>query len=145
MREILDAVYGLLIAPEPNDPLDSVLAEEYRSSKDKYDEQARKNTESNANQSMDEAEKKYIPEIAEVVIPPHLKCHLTNKLFVDPVKTKYGFTYERKAIEKYLTRFRWDPLDTAKRPLRRTDLTKDKHIKKSVQDYRKEQIKESED
>ncbi|XP_062382868.1 uncharacterized protein LOC134070498 [Sardina pilchardus] len=32
MREILDAIYGLLIAPEPDDPLDSVLAEEFMTS-----------------------------------------------------------------------------------------------------------------
>uniref|UniRef100_A0A3B1JSW3 UBC core domain-containing protein n=1 Tax=Astyanax mexicanus TaxID=7994 RepID=A0A3B1JSW3_ASTMX len=57
MRQILDAVYGLLIVPEPEDPLDSVLAEEFLLNKDKYDEEAQRNTESNANQSIDETEK----------------------------------------------------------------------------------------
>lgn len=35
-------------------------------------------------------------------IPQHLICPLTNKMFVDPVKTVYGTVYERKAIEEHL-------------------------------------------
>uniref|UniRef100_A0A8C6SDS6 UBC core domain-containing protein n=1 Tax=Neogobius melanostomus TaxID=47308 RepID=A0A8C6SDS6_9GOBI len=57
MRDILDAVYGLLIAPEPQDPLDSILAEEYLTSRQKYDEEAKKHTETSAGQSLDEMEK----------------------------------------------------------------------------------------
>lgn len=36
------------------------------------------------------------------LVPPHLICPLTNKLFVDPVETIYGTVYERKAIEQHL-------------------------------------------
>ncbi|XP_072529445.1 uncharacterized protein [Salminus brasiliensis] len=142
MREILDAVYGLLIAPEPEDPLDSILAEEYMSSKETYEEEARKNTKSNANTSMDEAEKKYVPEQSEVVIPHNLVCHLTKKVFVDPVKTKEGFTYERKAIETHLKMKGFDPL--TKKPLRRTDWKDDRDMKKAVKDFRRSQIQETE-
>uniref|UniRef100_A0A3B1IWQ4 UBC core domain-containing protein n=1 Tax=Astyanax mexicanus TaxID=7994 RepID=A0A3B1IWQ4_ASTMX len=102
MREILDAVYGLLIAPEPEDPLDSVLAEEYQSNKEKYEEEARKNTKSNASISMQAAEQKYAPEQSKTVAPPHLICPLTKKLFIDPVKTKDEYTYERQAIEEHI-------------------------------------------
>lgn len=35
-------------------------------------------------------------------VPRHLVCPLTNQMFVDPVETKYGRVYERKAIEKHL-------------------------------------------
>ena len=34
--------------------------------------------------------------------PQHLKCLLSKRIFVDPVKTKYGTVYERKAIEEHL-------------------------------------------
>ncbi|KAG9333132.1 hypothetical protein JZ751_013450 [Albula glossodonta] len=44
MKEIFEAVFGLLIAPEPEDPLDSVLAEEFLSSREKYEENAQQNT-----------------------------------------------------------------------------------------------------
>ncbi|XP_072529444.1 uncharacterized protein [Salminus brasiliensis] len=141
MREILDAVYGLLIAPEPKDPLDSVLAEEYMTSKETYEEEARKNTQSNANTSMDEAEKKYVPELSTMVIPPNLKCPLTKKVFVDPVKTKDGFTYERKAIEKHLQGSRTDPL--TKKLLRRTDWKDDRDMRRAAEEFRTSQIQET--
>ncbi|KAL7858869.1 hypothetical protein AOLI_G00189710 [Acnodon oligacanthus] len=141
MREILDAVYGLLIAPEPEDPLDSILAEEYMTSKTKYEEEARKNTENNANPSMDEVEQNYVPEMSTAIIPPHLKCPLTKKLFVDPVRTKEGYTYERKAIEKHLKGSTCDPL--TKNRLRRTDWKEDKEIKKAVKQFRRSQIQET--
>uniref|UniRef100_W5LVP4 UBC core domain-containing protein n=1 Tax=Lepisosteus oculatus TaxID=7918 RepID=W5LVP4_LEPOC len=54
MKEVLEAVYGLLIAPEPEDPLDSILAEEYLSSKGKYLEQARKTTADYASTSLED-------------------------------------------------------------------------------------------
>ena len=31
-----------------------------------------------------------------------LKCPLSGKLFMDPVRTEYGHTYERDALLKYL-------------------------------------------
>ncbi|XP_064816296.1 uncharacterized protein LOC135532787 isoform X2 [Oncorhynchus masou masou] len=103
MREILDAVYGLLIVPEPQDPLDSILAEEYLTSRDKYEEEAKKNTEEVAGRSLDVMEKNLLgEELTENFIPQYLICPLTNKIFVDPVITKYGTIYERKAIDKHL-------------------------------------------
>ncbi|XP_036419433.1 uncharacterized protein LOC118803045 [Colossoma macropomum] len=141
MREILDAVFGLLIAPEPEDPLDSILAEEFMTSKTKYEEEARKNTENNAIPSMDEVEKKYVPEISEIDIPPNLKCSLTKKLFVDPVRTKEGYTYERKAIEKHLKGSSFDPLTN--KSLSQKDLKEDKEMKKAVQQFRRSQIQET--
>ncbi|KAI7809114.1 hypothetical protein IRJ41_026008, partial [Triplophysa rosa] len=143
MREILDAIFGLLIAPEPEDPLDSVLAEEFHSSKQKYEEEAKKSTEKHAKSSVDELEKKYVgPELSSTVIPPHLICPLTNKLFVDPVKTKDGLVYERRAIEQHLKIYgRKDP--RTNKLLRKTDLKPDHNTKKSVQEHRRLQIQET--
>ncbi|XP_050974370.1 uncharacterized protein LOC127170455 [Labeo rohita] len=143
MREILDAVFGLLIAPEPSDPLDSILAEEFQSSKHKYEEEAKKNTEKYANSSLDELEKKYVgPELSKTMIPPYLICPLSKKLFVDPVKTKAGMVYERRAIEAHLKMHgSKDPL--TKSFLRRTDLKPDKNMKKAAKEYRMSQIQET--
>ncbi|XP_073711258.1 uncharacterized protein [Misgurnus anguillicaudatus] len=143
MREILDAIFGLLIAPEPEDPLDSILAEQFHSSKQKYEEEARKSTEKHANSSMDELEKKYVgPESSSTVIPPNLICPLTKKLLIDPVKTNAGMVYERRAIEKHLKIYRRvDPIN--KKLLRRTDLRPDQNMKKAVKEYRGLQIRET--
>ncbi|XP_067226803.1 uncharacterized protein [Chanodichthys erythropterus] len=103
MREILDAIFGLLIAPEPDDPLDSILAEEFLSNRHKYEEEARKSTKMYASSSLDDLEKKYVgPELQKTVIPPTLTCPLSHKLFVDPVKTTDGMVYERSAIEDHV-------------------------------------------
>ncbi|KAM7400412.1 hypothetical protein PAMA_004886 [Pampus argenteus] len=101
MREILDAVYGLLIMPEPDDPLDSILAEEFLTSREMYELEAKKHTAETAGDSLDDMEKKLLDPVPQF-IPQHLVCPLTKKMFVDPVKTLYGTVYERKAIEGHL-------------------------------------------
>ncbi|KAG7457026.1 hypothetical protein MATL_G00242160 [Megalops atlanticus] len=142
MKEILDAVFGLLIAPEPEDPLDSVLAEEFLSSRDKYEEQAKKNTAEAAGTPMEDMEKKLVgKDLSEVQNPDHLICKISKKLFVDPVRTCYGNVYERKTIEKHLKFERKDPFN--KKLLRRTDLKPDKEMKQMVKMYRRRQIQET--
>ncbi|XP_064844619.1 uncharacterized protein LOC135555798 isoform X2 [Oncorhynchus masou masou] len=146
MREILDAVYGLLIVPEPDDPLDSILAEEYLTSREKYEEEAKKNTEEVAGQSMDDMEKKLVgEELTEKFIPPHLICPLTKKMFVDPVMTKYGTIYERKAIDNHIKTYRIATDPKTKRFLRRTDCKPHPDMKKMAKDYREQQILENSD
>lgn len=140
MREILDAVHGLLIIPEAEDPLDSILAEEFLTSKEVYEQAAKDNTAINACQSMESIEKQYIGE-SNVQVPPHLVCPLSGKIFVDPVKAKGGCVYERRAIEEYLKTNNKDPV-TGK-PLSCTDLIPDKNMKKSVVEYRTSQIEET--
>ena len=97
MREILDAIYGLLISPEAEDPLDrwdllnhtafymmltivlilacylffvnvfffhllrSILAEEFLSSKDKYEQEAKDHTAKTAAKSFTEKEQVRFP------------------------------------------------------------------------------------
>ncbi|KAF3707745.1 Ubiquitin-conjugating enzyme E2 E2 [Channa argus] len=142
MRDILDALYGLLIAPEPQDPLDSILAEEFLTSHVAYEEQAKKHTEETAGQSLDDLEKKLVGPV-EHFVPQHLICPLTKKIFVDPVKTKKGIVYERKAIEKHLKTWKYDPLAGKNTLLRRTDCMPDREMKKMVTNYRSNQILET--
>ncbi|XP_042356148.1 uncharacterized protein LOC121953239 [Plectropomus leopardus] len=139
MRDILNAVYGLLIIPEPEDPLDSILAEEFMTSRETYEQEAKKHTEETAAQSRDDMEKKLVdPE--KQLVPSHLICPLTNKMFVDPVKTKYGTVYERKAIEKFLKKNKYDPKGGPEKTLSRGDLTRASEMKKMVMDQRSRQF-----
>lgn len=141
IRGILDAVYGLLIAPEPQDPLDSILAEEYLTSRKKYEEEAKKHTEQRAGQSLDAMEKKLVE--TDKPLPEKLICPLTKKIYVDPVITKYQGVYERKAIEKHLKRSRYEPFTKPPKPLRRTDWKSCTHMKAMVTEYRSGQISEN--
>ncbi|XP_062304322.1 uncharacterized protein LOC134008805 [Osmerus eperlanus] len=139
MREILDAVYGLLILPEPEDPLDSILAEEFMTSRETYEQEAKKNTEEEAGTSLNDMEQKLVgSEVTEDFVPPHLICILTKKMFVDPVMTIYGTVYERKAIEKHLKTESTDPVK--KEPLHETQLKPYPDMRKMVRDFRSQQI-----
>lgn len=141
MRDILNAVYGLLIAPEPRDPLDSILAEEYLTSPTTYDEEAKKHTEKSAGKSLDEMEKKLV-ETADP-LPEKLICPLTKKIYVDPVITKYKDVYERKAIEKHLKTSKFDPFAKPQKLLRRTDWKTCPEMKAMVTEYRRSLIMET--
>lgn len=141
MRGILEAVYGLLIAPEPQDPLDSILAEEYLTSRKKYEEEAKKHTELRAGQSLDAMERKLVD--TDKPLPEKLICPLTKKIYVDPVITKYQGVYERKAIEKHLKRSRYEPFSKPLKLLRRTDWKTCTHMKAMVTEYRSGQIADS--
>ncbi|XP_056299208.1 uncharacterized protein LOC130212098 [Pseudoliparis swirei] len=137
MRDVLNAVYGLLIIPEPEDPLDSILAEEFLTSPKTYEQEAQKHTEGTAAQSMDDMEKKLVdPE--KQFTPQHLICPLTKKMFVDPVKTRNGTVYERKAIEKHLKTSKSDP--KGPESLTKADLKPATDMKKMVTEQRHRQI-----
>ncbi|KAM9335949.1 uncharacterized protein ABDE67_020945 [Symphorus nematophorus] len=139
MRDILNAVYGLLIIPEPEDPLDSILAEEFMTSRNQYEEEAKKHTEETAAKSRDDMEKALV-DPGNQCVPSHLICPLTNKIFIDPVETKYGRVYERKAIEKHLKSKKYDPKGGPAELLTKADLKASHDMKKMVTDYRSKQI-----
>ncbi|KAM9719397.1 uncharacterized protein ACNS7B_020239 isoform 1-T2 [Menidia menidia] len=139
MREVLDAVYGLLIIPEPDDPLDSILAEEFLTSREIYQHEAKKHTEEHAGKSLDEMEKKLVNPVPQF-FPQHLLCPLTRNMFVDPVKTVYGTVYERKAIEEHLKQHRYDPMAGPGHELEMSDITADRDMKKMVMEHRSRQI-----
>ncbi|XP_062284218.1 ubiquitin-conjugating enzyme E2 R1-like [Scomber scombrus] len=139
IRDLLDAVYGLLIIPEPDDPLDSILAEEFLTSRETYEQEAKKHTEEAAGNSLDDMERKLVNLVPQFV-PRHLICPLTKKMFVDPVKTIYGTVYERKAIEEHLKQHQYDPMAGPGHELEVSYITADRDMKKMVIDHRSRQI-----
>ncbi|XP_056442131.1 uncharacterized protein LOC130379374 isoform X2 [Gadus chalcogrammus] len=141
MKEILDAVYGLLIAPEAEDPLDSILAEQFQSSKEEYDQNAKDHTTKTAAKSFNDKEQELVGLVpVPRCIPLHLKCQLTGRIFVDPVKTKYATVYERKALEKHLKKKKFDPQMGEDHPLKASDLKPDRDMKKMVKKFRLHQL-----
>ncbi|XP_029309683.1 uncharacterized protein LOC115022742 [Cottoperca gobio] len=139
MREILEAVYGLLIIPEPEDPLDSILAEEFLTNRETYEREAEKHTQETAGKSLDDMEKELVEPVPQFV-PQHLICPLTKKMFVDPMKTVYGTVYERKAIEEHLKQNQYDPTAGPGHELKMSDIRADQDMKKMVMDHRSRQI-----
>ncbi len=46
-----------------------------------------------------------------MVADQHLRCPITKNLFLDPVLTTDGHTYERQAITQYMSMNRYSPTD----------------------------------
>jgi hypothetical protein len=67
--------------------------------------------------------------------PLGLICPLTKKFFVDPVTTPYGDTYERAAIEQYISQYQRDPFSGHR--LNKKDLIKN-HSLRQVADVVRE-------
>jgi ubiquitin-conjugating enzyme E2 D/E len=53
IKIIFDCIFGLLLTPEPEDPLDNTLATEFLSERHKYDENAKKLTAAKASKNID--------------------------------------------------------------------------------------------
>ena len=68
-----------------------------------------------------------------------LLCPLTGKLFVDPVSTPYGHTYEKSAILEFMANNNnLDP--KAGKRLQREDLRPVRELRAVVEDFRKANI-----
>ena len=134
MREIMNCVYGLLLEPEPNDPLDSNMAEQYFSERETYNEKAKRMAEQHAKKSIAEWRKELLgavvtdSEIGQV--PKELICPLCSDMFTDPVKTPFGDTYERMAIENHLDTVNKDP--KTGQPMKKEELIEDVEMKEKV-------------
>eukprot|EP00906_Rhabdomonas_costata_P005557 RCo008312 len=111
-RQVIDCIYGLLLTPEPHDPLDSTLAETYFADKLAYERKAREMTLAHAAQSLQAWEEKLLLKEGSVV-PESFLCPLTHAVFQDPVTAPSGNTYERVAIVEWIRSKGTDPMTRA--------------------------------
>lgn len=145
VRQVLDCTFGLLLVPEPDDPLDSVLAEQYRLDHAAYMATAADRTRSHASSDYDGIRAAllanensepggYPPKQRHEGHPQHLVCPITLNLFEEPVSTKYGHTYEREALLQHLENHSRDPL--TQQPLASTDVFPNFSIRQAVEEYK---------
>lgn len=142
VKEILDCVYGLLLEPEPNDPLDSNLAEQYFSEREAYNEKAKRLAQEKASKTLAAWRKELlgiVPTDSEIgQIPKDLICSLCGDIFTDPVITPYGNTFERMAIENHLQKNETDP--KADQPLKIEQLVPNDQIREKLRLHREANI-----
>jgi len=103
---LFEAVLGLLMTPEPEHPLNTVLAEDFLFSRERYNDKARQHTLLHATaKSLEELQVQFegTGSLPAERPPQDLICPLTCKLFIDPVVTDKGIVYEREHIEAHLT------------------------------------------
>ena len=138
VRHIMDCVFGLLLEPEPEDPLDSALAEEYFMNRTEYDFAAAANVRQHAKKSLDAWQKELLgAEAVEGDIPSHLACAWSGKLMKDPVSTPSEHTYEREVIERLLEQEEKDPLTGV--PLTKAQLYPVKALREAIGEYKRAQ------
>ena len=140
VRRILDCVFGLLLTPEPEDPLDSALAQEYYDNLHEYERTAEANTREHARKTLQQWRKELVGSANAVDIdaPPHLLCASSGRLMTDPVMTPYGHTYERSVIEDALRKEQKCP-KTGK-PLTKDQLFVNFAIQEALKEYKRAQV-----
>ena len=140
VRRIVDCVFGLLLTPEPEDPLDSALAQEYYDNHQEYERTAATSTREHARKKLEQWRKELVGSDAPVGgdVPSHLACALSGKLMSDPVMTPYGHTYERSAVEAALRKEPKCP-KTGK-PLTQDQLIVNFAIREAIEEYKRAQM-----
>ena len=141
IRNILNYVFGLLMDPAPEDPLDSVKASELKFDPTSYNNNARAYTEKHAKEHITNIELRIKilggkDDIKESIISNsvELVCPLTMQLFVDPVTNNEGYTYEREPILAHIRSGReYDPF--SRKPLKEKDLRPNIIVKELVKQY----------
>ena len=115
VRDILYYVYHLLTDPEPDDPLNTMQAEELKHTPEIYHKTATEHTQQYAkHKTMTELKIELLG--GEEVVNKYtedtsLICPLTLELFSNPVVTiTEGLTYEKKAILDYIDLHQCDPI-----------------------------------
>lgn len=78
---------------------------------------------------------------ATLSIPDHLMCPISHDIFVDPVTTVLGYTYERASIENWFKTHQTDPLTMEIVSSR--DLVPNRAIKSAVEVFNKSRTKMS--
>ena len=140
IRQILDYVYGLLIDPETNDALDSVKATELRNDTPLYLQKAWDHAEIHARvKTKHEVRIELLgcDQDVQVSYAKHLVCPLTLALFVDPVITPEGETYEKDAILEHLrSGMNYDPFSY--KELKEEELRANRAILSIVKNYQNE-------
>ena len=137
IRNILSYVFGLLMDPAPEDPLDSVKANELKFDPTSYNNNARAYTEKHAKEHKTKIDLRMKILGNNLHDDAELVCPLTMQLFVNPVSNIEGDTYEREAIVAHIRSGReYDPF--SRWPLKEEDLRPNKLIIKQVEQYKKD-------
>ena len=141
IREIFNHVHRLLIVAELDDPLvDSVKATELRCNRPLYLQKAWNHAQVHARVRTKRDIRIDLlgcDQDVQVSYPKHLVCPLTLALFVDPVITPEGETYEKAAILEHLKSGKnYDPYSY--KELKEEDLRGNKAVLSFVKAYKDE-------
>ena len=91
---VFDCIFGLLLTPEPSDPLDAYIASEYRDNFQLFCQNAKEWTLKHASKTLQD-----ILNEQKNQMPPQFLCGISGKIMTDPViVVKSNNCYERSEI-----------------------------------------------
>ena len=137
IRSILDYINGLLMDPAPDDPLDSVKANELKFNPTSYNTNARACTAKYAKDYPTSIDLQMKILGTNSSADAELICPLTKELFENPVSNNQGDTYEFEAILAHIRSGKnYDP--TSHLPLKEEDLRPNNTVKNLVKKYKED-------
>ena len=123
-----------LLEIKENDLQNSYIIE-LQSPEKKNNEQSLSTNENSNENSKEEKEEEGVFIPAESNFIEAFLCPISQDIMEDPVMTKYGHTYERSEIEKWIDKYHNDPL--TKKPLEKSDLFPNYNMKNLIEEYLK--------
>ena len=135
VRKVFDYLYGLLLTPEPLDPLDANIATEYRVDYNLFLVHAAEHTRLHASKTLDELLNELQPEQKNTP-PPQFLCGITGNIMTDPVMViSTNNNYERAEIEKAIDLNGLEP--KTGQPISRNDLVSNPSLLYAIQEFHK--------
>lgn len=102
IRHILDCIYGLLMTPEPMDPLDAYIASEFKDNYDLYERKCKEHVQQHASKTLEELTGHSKSSLSQSdAIPTNFLDPISQNLMTDPVSIN-GKIYERSEIERLI-------------------------------------------
>ena len=123
-----------LLQIKENDLQNSYIIE-LQSPEKKNNEQSLSTNENSNENSKEEKEEEGVFIPVESNFIEAFLCPISQDIMEDPVMTKYGHTYERSEIEKWIDKYHNDPL--TKKPLEKSDLFPNYNMKNLIEEYLK--------
>ena len=123
-----------LLEIKENDLQNSYIIE-LQSPEKKNNEQSLSTNENSNENSKEEKEEEGVFIPVESNFIEAFLCPISQDIMEDPVMTKYGHTYERSVIEKWIDKYHYDPL--TKKPLEKSDLFPNYNMKNLIEEYLK--------
>ncbi|CAG9312007.1 unnamed protein product [Blepharisma stoltei] len=137
IKQLLSCIYGLLMIPEPLDPLDANKAAVYRDNILNYNERAKEYTRLYASKSIKEMIKNLLPNnLISQGAPIEFLDPITKKIMENPVKVHItGITYEKEEIIKVIKTTGRDPKHF--KPISVNDLIPNLELKSRIEEYKR--------
>ena len=110
------------------------LAKTIKDAKDENKKEIEEKKKEIEEQKLNEEEiNNFVNKIDDNVIPESFICPITQNIMIDPVISPYGISYEKYAIENWLSKNNVDPF--SQKPLKKEQLVRNFALKNAIREF----------